>query len=588
VKNWITVLKSGFVIFLVSLLCIINLSAEEPLLFMYESEPLSIYTIAQHEMLRKIENRQEVERVSLIRFTDDYSKLNDRSILLELPDGERILIDQFTIKTRGTEGIILTGKMTDIHGTVTLVSRDKNVTGLVQVEDTMYTIEPLGDGLHAIASIDQSKFSGECKPLVFENEPENETGYNSNMHQVYEPVIVDVLVVYTHDARDAVGDIMGLIDLSIELTNESFENSDIPIELRLVSADIVAYQERSGNLVEELQWMTYADIIRNLRRKYGADLTVMLVATGTMCGRAYTNSIPESALSVVHTSCSAANYTFAHEIGHNFGAQHDIETTVNEYYQYGHGYRYYPGGWRTIMAYFPPVMRINYWSNPDIYFEGTPTGTEEWENNARVLRERAVVVANFNELPPLSVSINGPDELRPSNKGEWYISHASGGYPPYRYQWYKVDHYGTKEDFGTTMSIEMENQHPFTVMVEVTDRFDYASIASISVFVPNKPEQFIVHQNFPNPFNPNTTIYYDITVSSQVRITIYDIMGRKIINLVDSVHEVGYYSAVWNGINERGSKVASGQYMYRVTATPVESLNVNNSHISTHTMHFLK
>ncbi len=108
--------------------------------------------------------------------------------------------------------------------------------------------------------------------------------------------------------------------------------------------------------------------------------------------------------------------------------------------------------------------------------------------------------------------------------GEWYISHASGGYPPYRYRWYKLDQDGTKQDLGTALSVGIINQHPFTVIAEVTDRFVYTSTASISVFVPDIPEQFIVHQNFPNPFNPNTTIYYDITVSSQVSITIYNIM----------------------------------------------------------------
>ena len=88
--------------------------------------------------------------------------------------------------------------------------------------------------------------------------------------------------------------------------------------------------------------------------------------------------------------------------------------------------------------------------------------------------------------------------------------------------------------------------------------------------------------------NAGTTIKYDIAVLSHVRIIIYDLMGRKIIEPVDEAHEAGFYSAVWNGKNKRGSKVASGQYMYRVTAIALEDIDKTESHISTSTMHFIK
>ncbi len=74
--------------------------------------------------------------------------------------------------------------------------------------------------------------------------------------------------------------------------------------------------------------------------------------------------------------------------------------------------------------------------------------------------------------------------------------------------------------------------------------------------------------NFPNPFNPSTTISYQIVKNSSVKLDIYDVVGRKVRTLVDGDKSAGYYSVVWNGRDERGRDVSSGTYLYRFTAVP--------------------
>ena len=80
------------------------------------------------------------------------------------------------------------------------------------------------------------------------------------------------------------------------------------------------------------------------------------------------------------------------------------------------------------------------------------------------------------------------------------------------------------------------------------------------------PAQFELAQNYPNPFNPETIIKYSVPYRSDVRIDIYNILGRKVTTLVDEVKAAGEYDAVWNGTNGAGARAASGVYFYRLKA----------------------
>ena len=79
-------------------------------------------------------------------------------------------------------------------------------------------------------------------------------------------------------------------------------------------------------------------------------------------------------------------------------------------------------------------------------------------------------------------------------------------------------------------------------------------------------KSFELHQNYPNPFNPNTTIEFAVTEKSDVKLTIYNVLGEQVRALVSSSVLPGTYRVEWDGKNEAGQAVASGVYLYRLTA----------------------
>ena len=76
------------------------------------------------------------------------------------------------------------------------------------------------------------------------------------------------------------------------------------------------------------------------------------------------------------------------------------------------------------------------------------------------------------------------------------------------------------------------------------------------------PETFRLHQNYPNPFNPVTTLHYDLLEDSFVKITIYDLLGNVVNNLVNSNQSSGYKSDKWDATNNNGESVSAGIYIY--------------------------
>ncbi len=91
--------------------------------------------------------------------------------------------------------------------------------------------------------------------------------------------------------------------------------------------------------------------------------------------------------------------------------------------------------------------------------------------------------------------------------------------------------------------------------------FQYSDIISIDIKI---PLTFRLEQNFPNPFNPGTEISFVLSESSQIKLQIFDLLGKEIFTLIDSKYNAGYHSIRWDGRDNDGRLVPSGVYLYQL------------------------
>ncbi|MFH1214692.1 MAG: S8 family serine peptidase [Candidatus Neomarinimicrobiota bacterium] len=115
----------------------------------------------------------------------------------------------------------------------------------------------------------------------------------------------------------------------------------------------------------------------------------------------------------------------------------------------------------------------------------------------------------------------------------------------------------------------------YTVTLTVTDNGNASTQTSQDVVISNLlaiaseavlPSNFELAQNFPNPFNPITTIRYALPERSTVRLTIYDMLGKEVRTLVNQAEDAGYKSVQWNGLDQRGQMISTGIYIYKIQA----------------------
>jgi len=96
------------------------------------------------------------------------------------------------------------------------------------------------------------------------------------------------------------------------------------------------------------------------------------------------------------------------------------------------------------------------------------------------------------------------------------------------------------------------------------------TVPSAERFVLNRkpviPIDFALHQNFPNPFNPITTLRYDLPSDALVTLSIYDMLGRKVTQLVNTAQEAGFRLVQWNATDSMGKPVSAGVYLYQIQA----------------------
>lgn len=352
-------------------------------------------------------------------------------LALSLPDGRKFELVRADVERREGAGATWRGRVEPGGGDVVLTVHRGRAAGLIYAGGEAWELSTADDG-HRLERLDHDRFP-ECA--------ENVPGDASIAALVTEapvgpggaPVWVDVLVVYTAQARDGAGGtaaIEATAQAAVDVANVAFEASDVDVRFRLLATSLAAHDD-SGNSSTDLSWVRNDPATAALRDAVGADLVSLIVENGAgVCGRGYLGPSPSSVYQVSARGCAVGNLTWAHEHGHNLGMQHDPANGNSPAgawrpWAFGHFVSTSPsppgGNFRTVMSYSAPCpfgcTRVPRFSNPDVTYNGEPTGMDDgvcdpgtylpgdpnaWScrDNHRVADESGPIVATYRDRPP--------------------------------------------------------------------------------------------------------------------------------------------------------------------------------------------
>lgn len=249
---------------------------------------------------------------------------------------------------------------------------------------------------------------------------------------------IDLLVVYTPSLENNYGGYDGveaLVRASVESSNISFENSNIDIELRLVGLRKIDYDEDDEDMGVDLDHLRDLDGVidetRTWRNEVGADIIYMFRSDSYSIdhiGKAWILEDEQGeesyAYGVISGQYALSDLVLQHEIGHNLGAAHDPDNTTSGgifSYSYGHRFKVSSSTYRSVMAY-APGSEINYFSSPNLKYQGSATGTAQ-RDNARTLRNTAATVASYRGTKPIK-----PTAIASYDDAQWYEDTDNDGF----------------------------------------------------------------------------------------------------------------------------------------------------------------
>ncbi|MDQ5825863.1 MAG: S-layer homology domain-containing protein [Chloroflexota bacterium] len=337
-------------------------------------------------------------------------------------------------------------------GYATLVVNGEVMSGNITMPGASYEVRYAGDGAHTVYKVNYGGYPPEHPEGYYEHEEEHaqaamSQSLKSATYPAAEksaslpsipstpsaPTEVDLIVLWTPKAQGEEGGAAAaaaLIDLAVEEANNAYAQSGIDMRLKLVYKGLTNYAETLPDdpdaYEDDLSRLTnpsdgFVDEAHGLRERYGADMVSLLISNDSFCGLAWQlrdtgYDFSALAFSVVHMPCASGNLSLAHELGHNMGSLHDRVASAGDtgVYNYSYGYHDVLGTFRTIMAYpnedacpANTCARIAYFSNPDVLYNGRPTGRPANDplsaNNALTLNNLRSLYASWRTAPVCQV-----------------------------------------------------------------------------------------------------------------------------------------------------------------------------------------
>lgn len=294
----------------------------------------------------------------------------------------------------------------DANSTVTLTWKGDVLSGAVQTSDDLYRITTRG-GMTIIDQIDPGRFGVELPPVSL---PEDAAGRAAAAEGPERPAageIVDIFVYYTAAARLARGgqsQIEALIAQGIADSNTTYTRSGLQATLRLAgTGELLGFVEDPTTMQNDLSNFRNSATAQNTRNAVNADLMhLVLGGQSNACGIAYLGPSVNAAYGVTSHDCFF-QYSFTHEVGHNFGNNHAPEDGLisNPFRPYAYGYKNCTAAqrFRTVMAYActsgAAGTRIPNLANPNVLYNGMTTGVAGTQFDALSQSEAFPIVQAF-------------------------------------------------------------------------------------------------------------------------------------------------------------------------------------------------
>jgi hypothetical protein len=350
--------------------------------------------------------------------------LNAPALRLQLFDDVVHDVARTNVEQLENQRVVWHGRDED-GGTVLIAVSDGIVSGAIYSDGHVFELTVNREGDYEVAELEPSAYPTEDPqgdiagmPDVAGSSLTTSTTSTTVAAAAGVPEI-DVMVLWTPAARNAVGGtvaaIKSLVTLAVANANQAYINSHVPATLKLVYSGELAFTEHPSAISSDVSTLSSNSSVRALRTKYGADVVTLLgngYASAGSCGYGYimsalSTSFAPWAYNVVDRSCAAGYLSYAHEVGHNEGLQHDPANASGNppAEPYGYGYQDPSGAFRTVMS-SGSATRIPYFSSPLVAYSGRLTGTAK-QDNARALRANVATVANFMAATSASQTTSG-------------------------------------------------------------------------------------------------------------------------------------------------------------------------------------
>jgi hypothetical protein len=345
----------------------------------------------------------------------------ERFLTASLFDDKVVHLQLERVERDGVDSVIWSGRVEgEPLSDVSIVVKDDSLVAAISIAGDRYMIESAADGLYEAVELDPSSFPAEAEPIRPQLPP---SSFASPVVTTSDSAaIIDVLVAYTDDVRTSLGSTaaaQAAASSAVAASNTAYQNSGVTARLRLVGTVEVAFAE-TGDLLTALEALQSTsdgkmDEVHGLRNQLGADAVVLLALSGgNGCGVAYMMSTAPSsnfapyAFGVVANGCAVGNLSFPHELGHNFGLDHDrfVSPTGNPAYPYAFGYVDSNKQFRDIMAYVNACgscPRLQYFSTPTLTYLSRPLGISYESapstsaDAVRALNNAASTIANWRQ-----------------------------------------------------------------------------------------------------------------------------------------------------------------------------------------------